>query len=75
MQRSIKVYDTHLSQKERILELFRLKGYCFTQELIGLGIYQYNARIKELRAEGLNINSTKINGKFAFECDNVKWLL
>jgi len=67
MQMSISVYDTHKSQRERILTLFRLKGFCYTQELINLGIYQYNARLKELRNEGFLIKSQKINGKFAFK--------
>jgi len=56
------------SQRERILGLFRKKGYCYTQELIMAGIYQYNARIKELRGLGYHIISERINGRCGFRC-------
>ena len=69
-QNTISVYDTHLSQRERIIALFRVKGYAYTQELINLGIYQYNARIKELRSDGFEIESLQINGKYGFICNN-----
>lgn len=67
MQRTIEIYDSHKSQRERILSLLRLNGYAYTKDLIGLGIYQYNARIKELRDDGHNIVSCKLNGCFGFE--------
>lgn len=66
MQSTIQVYDTHECQRKRILELIKIRGYCYTMELVDLHIYQYNARIKELRREGFDIESKKVNGKFAF---------
>lgn len=68
-QRTIKLYNNHETQRNKILELFRLKGFAYTSELVGLGIYQYNARIKELRTMGYNIVSKIYNGKYSFELD------
>jgi len=55
-----------LTQRERILNLLRERGQAGVQvwELIaprpaGLGIAQYNARIKELREKGFNIINVK----------------
>lgn len=53
------------------MALFRLKGYAYTKELIELGIYQYNARIKELRTAGHEIISQKINGMCGFVYNSV----
>ena len=69
MQQTIKLYDAHTRQKQKILELFRLKSFCYTMELIDLHIYQYNARIKELREQGFCIESCKVDGKFAFRLE------
>lgn len=51
--------------------MFRKKGFCYTKELIMAGIYQYNARIKELRAVGYRILSQKRDGMFAFTLLNM----
>jgi hypothetical protein len=67
MQSTITLYDNHESQRERILELFRLQeGILYTYQLVDLHIYQYNARIKELREKGYDIESKKIGGIFGF---------
>lgn len=68
MQSTITLYSEHETQRNKILELFRLKGYCYTMELLQLGIYQYNARILELRRDGFDIESRKINQKCGFVC-------
>ena len=67
-QLTVPLYSEHEIQRDKILELFRVQGgYCYTSQLVGLGIYQYNARIKELRETGLTIVSKKRNGCFSFE--------
>jgi len=42
-------YSERANQCYKILKLLKLKGFAYTKELIGLGIYQYNSRIHELR--------------------------
>jgi len=69
MQTLLRDYErdsTHRCQRERIIALLRRKGYVYTQELVKAGIYQYNARIKELRELGYGIISQKRDGKFGF---------
>lgn len=69
LQLKITPFDQRIEQKKRILELFEQKNHIFTQEFGNLGIYQYNARIKELRDRGYNIVSCKIDSKFAFKME------
>ena len=67
-QNTLSLYSEHETQRNKILELFRIKGgFCYTMDLIDLHIYQYNARIKELRELGCCIESCKLGGKFAFK--------
>jgi len=62
-----------MSQKGRIIKLLKERGQmgAFVYEIItprpqGLGIAQYNARIKELRETGYNIRNVK-PGHFVLE--------
>jgi len=49
------------TQHEKILSLLKSKHEVGLPEILGLGIAQYNARIKELRVQGYEIiNRTKL---------------
>ena len=68
MQTSLNVFDEHSIQCEKILDLLLKNDFVSTQSLIKLGIYQYNARIYELRHIQLhNIVSIRYNGVFGFK--------
>ena len=62
-----------LTQQERLLEAFKEKGELYVYEIMspqpqGLGIAQYNARIKELRQQGHPIINTE-PGHFIYKSD------
>lgn len=59
--------NTRKSQQTTILNLLEDCSFVPTQLLNQMGIYQYNARIYELRGLGYDIKSTRKDGVFGFE--------
>lgn len=64
------------TQCQRLLEALETKGELYVYEIIaprpvGLGIAQYNARIKELRESGYNIIN-KEPGHFVYKTDTAE---
>jgi hypothetical protein len=65
-----------LTQRQRLLQAFQERGELYVYEIMaprpnGLGIAQYNARIKELREEGHPIIN-KEPGHFIYKQDTVE---
>jgi hypothetical protein len=56
---------------ERLFRLFSDKLWHSTDEVIKVAGKQYNARIFEMRKEGFEIVSKKINGKFGFTLEHI----
>lgn len=59
--------NTHKTQRNTILKLLEGTSFVPTQLLNQMGIYQYNARIYELRRLGYDIHSTQKDGVYGFE--------
>jgi predicted transcriptional regulator len=54
------------TQKEVIMDLLQNMDWVPTEMIIDKGIYQYNARIHELRKKGNVIESVRIKGRYGF---------
>ena len=57
MNTTIQTFDIHKSQSDMIFDMLVKNQFVPTLSLVRLGIYQYNARIHELRKIGYCIES------------------
>lgn len=62
----VEVQERHKSQRETILELLESMDFVPTELIVSKNIYQYNARIQQLRREGYIIDSCRENGRYGF---------